>query len=302
MTPPTDLPTTEARQRPLASIKRILVATDLSARSDRAIERAMLLARAHAAALTVAHVADEDMPIIVHEQVVTAARQQIDACLAHGRDGLDIDVRILMGKDYRDIIMLSDAIAADLLVLGIHGHDFDDRPFSGTTMERIIRHGQRPVLVVSQRAAGPYARTLAAVDFSIVSRLAVASALGLAPTAKLHVVHAYDVPFSHFLGNETNTAHVRKSHERDLHRFIAEELARTVAAEAGATGPQQTPVMIARRGTVSAVIRDECKRLSPDLLVLGTHGRVGIARAMLGSVAEEFLNRPPCDVLAVKAW
>jgi len=40
----------------------------------------------------------------------------------------------------------------------------------------------------------------------------------------------------------------------------------------------------------------------PDLLVVGTHGRTGVAHALLGSVAERLLRRPQCDVLAVRAW
>ena len=55
-------------------------------------------------------------------------------------------------------------------------------------------------------------------------------------------------------------------------------------------------------GDPRSVLRTEVDRLTPDLLVLGTHGRVGISHALLGSVAEDFLNKPPCDVLAVKAW
>ena len=43
-------------------------------------------------------------------------------------------------------------------------------------------------------------------------------------------------------------------------------------------------------------------RVKDDDLVVGTHGRTGVARALLGSIAEDLLSNPPCDVLAVKAW
>lgn len=55
-------------------------------------------------------------------------------------------------------------------------------------------------------------------------------------------------------------------------------------------------------GTVRKVISQEIQRLRPELLVLGTHGRTGVAHAFLGSVAEDLLSDAPCDVLAVKAW
>ena len=44
------------------------------------------------------------------------------------------------------------------------------------------------------------------------------------------------------------------------------------------------------------------ERFAPDLLVVGTHGRTGVAHALLGSVAGTLLADPPVDVLAVRAW
>ena len=55
-------------------------------------------------------------------------------------------------------------------------------------------------------------------------------------------------------------------------------------------------------GAVREVIGRQVSRLNPDLLVIGTHGRTGVAHAFLGSVAEDLLKNPPCDVLVVKAW
>jgi hypothetical protein len=54
---------------------------------------------------------------------------------------------------------------------------------------------------------------------------------------------------------------------------------------------------ITRHGYPEPVLYEEIERAAPDLLVLGTHGRTGIAHAMLGGVAETFLSKPPCDVL-----
>jgi nucleotide-binding universal stress UspA family protein len=56
------------------------------------------------------------------------------------------------------------------------------------------------------------------------------------------------------------------------------------------------------RGRAPEVIRAEVERLRPDLLIVGTHGRTGVPHAIIGSVAEDLLSAPPCDVMAVKAW
>jgi len=57
-----------------------------------------------------------------------------------------------------------------------------------------------------------------------------------------------------------------------------------------------------QEGTVREVLYQQIGRRNPDLLVIGTHGRTGVAHAFLGSVAEDLLRDLPCDVLAVKAW
>ena len=62
------------------------------------------------------------------------------------------------------------------------------------------------------------------------------------------------------------------------------------------------PRRIVKQGEAVAVLRDEVSNLRPDLLVLGTHGQVGLSYMLIGSVAEAILNQPSCDVLVVKAW
>ena len=59
---------------------------------------------------------------------------------------------------------------------------------------------------------------------------------------------------------------------------------------------------VMRVGGPQEVIHGQVVERGADLLVLGTHGRTGVAHALLGSVAEWFLTNPPCDIVAVKAW
>ena len=66
------------------------------------------------------------------------------------------------------------------------------------------------------------------------------------------------------------------------------------------TSPRLTCVM--QEGTVHEVVLARVGQTSPDLLVIGTHGKTGLAHAVLGSVAEDLLRSPPCDVLIVGAW
>ena len=71
---------------------------------------------------------------------------------------------------------------------------------------------------------------------------------------------------------------------------------------AGIKGSPPRIEQIMEEGVAREVIARQVDLLKPELLVIGTHGRTGVAHALLGSVAEDVLNNPPCDVLVVKAW
>lgn len=282
----------------------ILVASDLSARSDRAVERALGLARAGGQKLIVLHVIDEDLPSAIHEKVRQAASDDIEAHLRKfgSEPGDDVRIEIVAGRDYRDILEQAAAVSAEMIVLGVHRNESGLMPFSGTTVERVLRQSRQPVLVVRDRAGAAYRKVMIAVDFSAFSRFAIRAATAIAPGGEFHAVHAYKVPFEGFLYGRDSHNTVREDHERELAGMIDEEMASMIAAstENGGSAPDIRPVL--RHGEVEETLRSEVERLSPDLLVLGTHGRVGVAHAVLGSIAESFLSRPPCDVLAVKAW
>lgn len=74
----------------------------------------------------------------------------------------------------------------------------------------------------------------------------------------------------------------------------------SLARRLGSEAPHCETVI--EEGMVREVLRDQVADFKPDLIAIGTHGRTGIAHAMLGSVAEDLLADAPADVLAVKAW
>lgn len=286
------------------SIETILVGTDLSARSDRALARAVELAKSHAARLIVLHVLDEDLPASVQAGVSAAAQEEIEGCLGQTGDltGLDIQINVVPGMGYHDILEHAYAGNADLIVMGVHRNESGKKSISGTTMERVIRKGKLPVLVVPDRVKGPYRKVLIGVDFSVFSRVALRNAVSVAPSAAFYAVHAFQVPFEGFQPGETMRQTIRNEHERDLAAMIEEELDALIGSTVNGRQNDVSLQKIVQHGEVPAVLRAEVERLQPDLMVLGTHGRVGLAHAFLGSVADDFLNLPPCDVLVVKAW
>lgn len=79
------------------------------------------------------------------------------------------------------------------------------------------------------------------------------------------------------------------------------ELARRQLAAFGSADPTIRAGYALREGPVTAEILGAAGELKADLIVMGTHGRTGIGRLFLGSVAEEVLRKAPCPVLMVKA-
>ena len=213
-------------------------------------------------------------------------------------NGPGVSAEVRVGRAHVDILEMREKIGAEMIVLGVHREDAFKDLFRGTTAERVIRASSVPVLLVKD-CAGAYRRIMVGVDFSIYSRRAVEFAIKFVPDGEFHLVHAYDVPFSGFLYGRETQEQVSKQHEIQFHKMIDDEMAAFLSGFAPET-PKLERVM--KQGSAREVIHQQVGQIKPDLLVIGTHGRTGVAHALLGSVAEDLLSDPPCDVLAVRAW
>jgi len=130
------------------------------------------------------------------------------------------------------------------------------------------------------------------VDFSELSERAIASAVTFAHAATeadIHLVHAVPLPI---VASELAVA-------PDLEAVIAaarERIARLV--------PQESPgvrfVTHVTAGVPQDVVDGIARSCGADLILVGTHGRRGFKRALLGSVAEHITRNAPCSVLTVR--
>ncbi len=144
-----------------------------------------------------------------------------------------------------------------------------------------------------------YRTILVPYDFSQHAKAALATAVGLAKrlnTAKLHLVHVIQpaYPYPMFEGAvvvpPANMFEVRRNVLRSL-----EEIA-------GGIGecPAQVESHIIEGSNISDLLLKIAERLDADMIVMGTHGRTGIAHVFLGSVTERMLRKAPCPVLTVR--
>lgn len=143
--------------------------------------------------------------------------------------------------------------------------------------------------------AGPITHVLAPIDFSDTSREALGFAVELARAfdAALTLLHVWQIPAAVALEAPTLAADVVTPIEEAAAAQLEEELARVVRDVPRATG-------VLRSGAAWERIVDVAEEKKADLVVLGTHGRTGVRRALLGSVAEKVVRTCPVPVLTVR--
>jgi len=157
--------------------KRLLIGTDFSPRADAALRRALQIASEHGATLTLFHAydvgarADAQTRKGMAGAEETARRKLRSLSLP---DGIAATVRVAAGKPFVELIRAARAEDSDLVVVGAHGTHFLKALLLGTTAEKVVRKGERPVLVVKRANRNPYRQVLVPVDFSEDSRQALA--------------------------------------------------------------------------------------------------------------------------------
>jgi nucleotide-binding universal stress UspA family protein len=280
-------------------MKRLLLATDLSSRAERALDRAVRLALQHRAELRVLSVVEGDRPANLVDAERAEAERVLSGRLQTAGDAKpSSSISIVAGKPFVEVLREAASWPADLIVVGMHQADVLRDMFRGTTAERIIREGHIPTLVVRKDAAEDYRRIVVGIDFSLHALRATQCAFRLAPKSEFHLVHSFLSPFPHFIYGNVR-AEAREVYTKAMDRAVDEELT-AFLARFGDQVPQLNRLVV--HGMAQEVLLATANQLDADLLVAGTHGRAGIAHAVLGSVAEDLLRQAPCDVLVAKAW
>ena len=275
-------------------MKHLLVATDLSPRADRSVARAFELAGELGARLTLLTVIDEALPDDMARQMQSSAEARLDqfAGSRKGAEAVNYQARAVIGDPVGTISAMAAAEQVDLLVLGIHR----PRPFLDvlreTTMERIVRLQDCPVLLVTDPVDHPYDTVLAAVDFAPASTHALCLGAELAPEAALHGVHAVHVPYKGFspAAGVAGTAAPFLREARDSYTLWRDQT----------TLPEKLGEVELVEGAAVSVVTSRIAKLGCDLLCIGAHGRVGSAPAFLGSLANDLIRNPPCDLLIAR--
>ncbi|MEP2989970.1 MAG: universal stress protein [Parasphingorhabdus sp.] len=262
----------------------LLIATDLTARGDRPFERAKLLADQWQANRTI---------LFVNGGKTEVDKDKVDALLKRNYrdDANGCGVVIEKGKPPKIIANTATAQESDLIIVGAARHNNMSDFFLGTAVDHLVHHATTPVLVVKERPLGQYKKIMVAADFSEFSVNALNTALQFFPEASVEIVHAYHVAYEAWLKSDGVAEEMCAEAEKELTEFMA-GMGLSEADQA-----RVTPRLV--EGNLHQSIHRILNAGEIDLLVLGTHGRSGFAKATIGSRASEMLNWSPVDVLMV---
>jgi nucleotide-binding universal stress UspA family protein len=277
---------------------RILVATDFSPRSDRALRRASLIARKTGSAITLVHVIDAELPERLSRPTEIAASDALADSIAtlKSHDGIDAEWRVVVADGHSGILAAADEGSADLIVVGPHRSRFRD-VFVGTTAERLVRQSTRPLLIAVDTPAANHRSTLLALDFDEASKSAARKALemGIFDHTAVVVMHAFDA-----LGEGM----MRRAFESNA---VDDYVAGEGESAAGQLQmlldelqlPTSSQTVASMKGTPARTILESAQEVGSDLIVLGANQRKGFERKLIGSVTADVIRDAHRDVLII---
>lgn len=144
-----------------------------------------------------------------------------------------------------------------------------------------------------------YRRILWPTDFSALAKAALPHALRLAKENAAELVVLHVLPSTALFAVPEVSGAVWDRLERENRAVGMAEL-RRVTRQVKAKGPKLRIHSVLAQGVPFDQILRVAKRPRCDLIVLATHGRTGLAHAVMGSVAENVVRRAPCPVLTVR--
>ncbi len=261
----------------------ILLASDFTARSDRALDRALRLAHASGGKLVIAHVLEKGV------DQDHGAVERLRADLPKEAQGAELVIQT--GSAPKVLAQIAAERESDLIVTGVARYNSIGDYVLGTAVDHIVRNADAPVLVVRGGATGHYARMVVATDLSDCSRAALLAAARLFPDTAITLVHAFHVPYEGWLKSDVVRQDVRAEVQGELDAFMAH-------VDVAPLKPR-IKALIDEGGT-SSVVLHQLEHDRADLLVLGTHGRSGFVHAAIGSQAAALLAAADIDVLMVR--
>ena len=279
--------------------KKILVAFDGSESGRNALRETLKFAADEHCQVTVVSVIpsyEGDLSALWTNNIKSSMRKQCDMALSEAlnlaqKEGVTIETVCAEGEIYERIVDLADMGNYDLIVTGKKGMSLLGRAFVGSVTARVIGYSRQDVLVIPDGAKIAWKKLLVATDGSVYSEAAAQRVIEISRQyhSTLKALSVVDVTVEFMIrAQEVYESLLAKAKE-----FT--DLIRKKALLAGIEADS-----IVRDGEVYKVIIDVAKEYQADMIVMGSLGRTGIKRLLMGSTAERVLGNASYPVLIVK--
>jgi nucleotide-binding universal stress UspA family protein len=290
---------------PTGRVEKILLSTDGSEYSEGAIREAIKLAKKCSSTLSVLSVIEtnpelETIAPQVTEKAEKKARLHLDDIQARAKkDGIVCDCIIREGEDsYTYIVDEAVKRKSTMIVMGRRGRTGLRRLMMGSVTARVIGHAPCTVLVVPRAAEFECRHILVATDGSTYGDAAAAEAISMAKQlgsrlTALSVVHSESMSPMDIVSSQMQRDLIAEKEMKE-----AEQNVKKVKDAAVAAGIKTDALIMG--GKPSEAIIQTAKDKQADLIVLGSHGKTGVEKLLVGSVAERVIVLSPCPVLVVK--
>jgi nucleotide-binding universal stress UspA family protein len=291
------------------AFKKLLCPIDFSPGSQHAMRVAVRMANESGAELVLVHVWHLPPVVVPGEFEYVFPADTVQRMTEDVQRGLETAVseatklgasrvssRLLTGVPWDQIVETLRADSAfDLAIMGTHGRTGLSRVLLGSVTEKVIRHAPCPVLATRPPVDAPFDHILCPVDFSESSHYAVELAAQLVKPGGtgITLLHVIEIPVAY--SGEPTTADFLQDLDKRSARVL-EQWAAQLRTKVSV--PVTTRSRIGSPGAGTLVVLDDVP--SFDLVVMGSHGRTGVRRVLLGSVAEKVVRHAPCPVLVAR--
>lgn len=284
----------------MKTLQSILFATDFHPATSSALKAALHLASVFGARVTVLHAfhSAQSFASLAHLERNAAQdrMEQLHEELAANKADV-ADWLTLSGDPAQVIVRKAQEMDANLIVIGAGIRPWPQGFTLGPVAEAVVQHAQTPVLAVRPgEPALTFKKILCPVDFSPASERGLHNAIGLARSMGGQIVVATVVPQQPWLATAVETGTLTGAQQEfaqswrdEFHRFLLgfEFGEVPFTSEIGHGAPHEEIIKAIHKHGV-------------DLVVMGSHGRSGLARILLGSVTRRLMRQLPCSLLTVK--
>ena len=282
----------------MKQLEKILVPIDINSNSKEQINAAIEIAQKYNSAINIIYVLPND-PVsdkvkeILQDAIATALNKIKETFRKAGV--ITKEPLIEHGRPVDKILKTAVKENVNLIIAGSGNKKEKEQYKLGNTAEKLIRHSDTPVLVVKPDKKTKVTNILCPVDFSEPSKYALKNAILLSQRfeAKLRILSVVE-PITNvspkiIVDLERENAYRLKQYRKEMKQFIQEFDLKGINHE-----------IDIQTGIVHKEILHSIKENGHDLLIMGTTGRSGLRRVLMGSIAEKVTREMPCSFITIK--